>query len=145
MKKRKIIFAFIFAVITIFIFKNSAKTAVESTIQSDSWVNLFINNLSFIFKDEDIATVFVRKLAHFTEFFLQGAALSGCIFSLNYHKSFIYVLFTGLFTGCVDEYIQLFFNGRGSMVSDIFIDFSGTCCSVLIFILFWYFFKKAGR
>lgn len=145
MKKRSIICAFIFAVITVFIFKNSAKSALESSEQSGFFVDFVINNISFIFKSTDMATTIIRKLAHFTEFFIQGAALCGCIFSEKFNKNFIYVLFTGLLTACIDEYIQLFFEGRGSQVSDIFIDFSGTLLSVLVFMLLWYFIKKAGK
>ena len=146
LKKRNILCGVIFVFITIFIFSNSSKSASDSTLQSDSWVDIFLNYLSFIFKDPSLTETIVRKLAHFSEFFIQGAALSGCIFTINYNKNFIYVLFTGILTACVDEYIQLFFEGRGSQVSDIFIDFSGTCFSVIIFIIIWYFIKKkAGK
>ena len=107
------------------------------------WV---IDNMAFLFKDRGMATHYVRKFAHFAEFFAQGAALSGAIFSVKYYKNFIYVLLTGLFTACIDEHIQLFFEGRSAQISDVFVDFSGTALSVIfVFILWIFLFKKAGK
>ena len=145
MKRRNIIFIVLFLMVTIFIFTNSAKNADSSTEQSSSFVDWAINNLSFFFKDRSTATHYVRKIAHVTEFFLQGVLLSGALFSVKYHKHFIYVLFTGLLTACIDEYIQLFFPGRSGEVGDIFIDFSGTFIAASIFMIWWYFIKKVGR
>ena len=146
MSRRKAIFLMLFILITVFIFKNSAKDAVESTIQSDSLVGWVIEHFSFLFKDRGEATYYVRKFAHFTEFFAQSAALSGAIFSVKYYKNFIYVLFAGFCTACVDEYIQLFFEGRSGQISDVFVDFSGTILSVICFMILWLVvFKKAGK
>ena len=145
MKKRNVIFTILFLLITIFIFTNSAKTADSSSEQSSSLVDWAINNLSFFFKDRSTATYYVRKFAHFSEFFVQGAFLSGALFSVKYHKHFIYVLFAGLLTACIDEYIQLFFPGRSGEVGDIFIDFGGTCLAVAVFMISWYLIKKAGK
>ena len=145
MKRKNIIFLLLFIISTIFIFKNSAKPASESTVQSSFFVDWVINNFSMLFKNRDVTTVFIRKLAHFAEFFMQSSFLSLTVFSEKYHKSVIYILFTGLLTACTDEFIQLFFNGRGSMVSDIFIDFSGTCFSVLFFIFAFIILKRGKK
>lgn len=144
MKKKtvRIIFAFLFILITAFIWKNSAKDAVESTNQSSGFVSFFMS--LGICNDKDMATVIVRKLAHFTEFFLQGAFLSVCLFE-DFPKLLIYVLFSGLFTAATDEFIQLFYEGRGSLVSDIFIDFSGTVFCVIVFMLLWFLTKEFAK
>ena len=141
MKKKtvKIIFAFLFTLMTAFIWKNSAKDAVESTNQSSGFVAFFLK--LGICSDIDMATVIVRKLAHFTEFFMQSAFLSVCLLE-DFPKRLIYVLFSGLLTASIDEFIQSFFAGRGSLVSDIFIDFSGTVFCVIIFMLLWLLIKK---
>lgn len=141
MKKKtvKIIFAFLFILMTVFIWNNSAKDAIESTNQSSGFVKFFLK--SGICSDTDTATVIVRKLAHLTEFFMQSAFLSVCLFK-DFPKKLIYVLFSGLLTACVDEFIQSFFEGRGSLVSDVFIDFSGTVFCVIIFVLLWLLIKK---
>ena len=137
MKKIKIVFWVMFAIITVFIFKNSAKSAAESSQQSGVFVSFAVRYLGFLFGNADSAVVAVRKSAHFFEFFLQGAFLSAAVFSVKYHKALIYVLFTGLFTACTDELIQMFFEGRGSMVSDVFVDFSGTCFACMCFVFAW--------
>ena len=136
----------LFVLITGFIFANSAKDATQSTIQSDSLVGWVIENMSFLFKDRSTATHYVRKFAHFAEFFAQGVAFSGVIFSLKFYKNFIYVLLTGFCTACVDEFIQLFSEGRSAQISDVFVDFSGTVLSVICFMILWFFYyKKAGK
>ncbi len=143
--KRKIIFYTLFLLVTVYIFKNSLEVAKVSDKKSMFLVDFLINNFSFIFKDADITNAIIRKTAHFAEFFIQSAFLSIAIFSFNYHKNVIYVLFTGLLTACTDEFIQLFVNGRAGMVSDIFIDFSGTLFSVIIFMIFWFIIEKRRK
>lgn len=146
MSRRKVVFIILFVLITWFIFANSAKDAVESTAQSDSLVGWVIDNMAFLFKDRGVATHYVRKFAHFAEFFAQGLAVSGALFSVKYYKSFIYVLLTGFCTACIDEHIQLFFEGRSAQISDVFVDFSGTILSVICFMILWLVvFKKAGK
>lgn len=142
MKRRKIIFFTLSFLVTIFIFENSLEVASASDKKSMFFVEFLINNFSFIFKNEVITNSIIRKVAHFLEFFMQGCFLSAAIFSFNYHKNAIYTLFLGLLTACIDEFIQLFVEGRAGLVSDIFIDFSGTVLSVIIFIIFWFIFEK---
>ena len=42
-----------------------------------------------------------------------------------------YILFLALFAAVLDEYIQSFSPGRGSMVKDVLLDFSGVFCAWL--------------
>lgn len=142
MKKKNIIFTVIFLAVTVFIFTNSAKDAVISSEQSSFFALFLINNFPFILNDYDTAVVVIRKLAHFTEFFLQGISFSGIFPGYKYCKNIIYVLFIGLFSACIDEFIQLFFEGRAGMVIDIFIDFGGTVLSVIIYALLLFLYKK---
>lgn len=118
-----------FAVITVFIFSNSAKPAVISSEQSGGVLD-FICTL-FNISDPSAAGLtqyLIRKAAHLTEFAIQAFFLT--LFFGTRNKGlrvfFIYVLFVGLFTACTDELIQLFFEGRSSEIKDVFIDFSGT-------------------
>ncbi len=137
MKKKKIIFFVLFFLTTVFIFQNSAKDANESSNQSGFFVAWVMNNMPFLFENEDVAVNVIRKLAHLFEFFLQATFLNLALFSKEYHKMAIYVLFSGLFTGCIDEFIQLYSEGRAGLVGDIFIDFSGTVFSLVIFFILW--------
>ena len=76
---------------------------------------------------------YVRKLAHMTEY----AALGFCLSWFWYlwqkpgKETFSLPLLCGLTTACIDETIQLFSQGRGSSLKDVWIDFIGCSCGVL--------------
>ena len=126
MKTQKI-FIIATILITMFIFGNSMLSAEHSNCEGD----IVLVPIKKIFKATggsqdlpDTAVVIVRKSAHLLEFTLQGFFLVGC-FSGRFKKRIIYVLFLGLMTACIDEFIQLFPNGRSAMIQDVFIDFFG--------------------
>lgn len=75
----------------------------------------------------------IRKLAHFCEFALLGLLLcqSFKAFSMKNWTATGYIFFLGLLAAVVDEYIQSFSPGRGSMVKDVLLDFSGVFCAWL--------------
>ena len=75
----------------------------------------------------------IRKLAHFLEFALLGLLLcrSFSAFGVKNFTATGYILFLGLLAAVVDEYIQSFSPGRGSMVKDVLLDFSGVFCAWL--------------
>ncbi len=131
MKKSRIYFA-IAALITIIIFANSAQSGeVSAEISSGvlSWILKLLSGTGIT-----ISHFFIRKSAHITEFFLQAFFLGLGIKNtkFGFKRGAVYVAFTGLFTACCDEFLQLFSDGRGSQVSDVFIDFSGTVAAVLV-------------
>lgn len=140
MKKKSVIFLILGILSTVFIFSNSCTTAEISSEQSGRIVD-FVSQI--VNCDTDILTVIVRKSAHMFEFFLQSLAVCLFIDSLGkFPKYVIYTLFTGLLTACTDEFLQLFFDGRGSMVSDVFIDFSGTIIGTIIYFIIYTIIKK---
>lgn len=132
MKKR---LPFIVATIlaTLFIFNNSIQSAEVSSGESGVIVDFILNLLSKVglWINRDALMTFVRKSAHIAEFMLQGILLANC-FEMQYKRRIIYILFFGLMTACIDEYIQLFSPGRAGMVQDIFIDFAGTVSGTVI-------------
>lgn len=131
--KKRIPFIIGAIIVTAFIFGNSMKDAVASTVSSGRIVNFVIMILEF-FKikfSEDLVIMLVRKTAHITEFFAQAVLVSNCFYG-KYKNRIIYILFIGLFTACIDEFLQLFSNGRSGMVVDIFIDFLGTNLGMLL-------------
>ncbi len=69
----------------------------------------------------------LRKLAHFSEFAVlcYFACKAADDFSFGARVSNGYILLYCLLVAVIDEYIQFFSPGRGSMVSDILLDFSG--------------------
>ena len=94
---------------------------------------------NFTLTDIDEITFFVRKAAHFTEFFVQGLMI-GLAYLFGRHKfseRFVYVLFFGLLTACSDELLQHFIEGRSDMVTDIWIDFSGVVFAVIVYYIIY--------
>lgn len=75
----------------------------------------------------------IRKLAHFCEFALLGLLLCHSFSALGVSNRTAtgYILFLALFAAVLDEYIQSFSPGRGSMVKDVLLDFSGVFCAWL--------------
>lgn len=131
--KKRTMFAVLAVLVTVFIFSNSAKPAEESAKESGVFVGTLLNMLAKfgISASYGVLEVIIRKTAHITEFFVQAVFIANS-FSGKYKKRIVYVLFLGLLTACTDEYIQLFFDGRGGLVSDIFIDFGGTALATVI-------------
>lgn len=142
LKKIKVNKTLLFSVaaicLTLFIFSNSMQTAPKSSASSGRIVNIVMTFAAHMNLAPDIGQVthIIRKLAHMFEFFMHGLFI-GLAF-LSYEKHFkskiVYILFFGLLTACTDEFIQLYSVGRASMVSDIWIDFSGTVISAILCI-----------
>lgn len=131
--KKRTFFACMAVFVTAFIFWNSVQPAVESAKSSGVLTGFFLKTLMrFGFHiNYDLMETIIRKTAHITEFLVQAVFIANS-FSGKYKKRIVYVLFLGLLTACTDEYIQLFFDGRGGLVSDIFIDFAGTVVATAV-------------
>lgn len=130
--KNRLAFIIAAVFVTGFIFFNSMQTADVSSRESGVIVELLERLLSLFdcVPNEGELIHIVRKCAHVAEFALQGLLIAFC-FNVPFKKRIIYILFSGLMTACIDEYIQLFSNGRAAMVQDIFIDFAGTLLGML--------------
>ena len=76
----------------------------------------------------------LRKLAHFSEYTALGFFLGG-LFTAQGQKGIHRIAMPmgcGLFAACVDETIQIFSEGRGSSLIDVWIDFSGVCFGLVL-------------
>ncbi|MBS7297711.1 MAG: VanZ family protein [Eubacteriales bacterium] len=119
-------------IVTVFIFSASSQTAQESSELSQGLLHflmLFLGKIGIT-----ITHLFVRKAAHFTEFFMQSLFLSlSAFYSLKGLKPYISnIVLTGLLTACLDEFSQHFSLGRSAQISDVLIDFSGTMCALIL-------------
>jgi len=78
----------------------------------------------------------VRKLAHFAEYGILGTELSMLYILLDKmtRSTVSDIMFAGLFCACVDEYLQVL-SDRGSLLSDVFLDFSGVISGVMLVII----------
>lgn len=83
--KRKVIFSILALAWMILIFWFSSKTADDSTVQStfvtEKFFRLFMDNPSheFLSTAENI----IRKIAHFTEYFILGGLVFGAVYTTN--------------------------------------------------------------
>lgn len=153
MKRKQIIFFAISLLATLFIFLNSLKTAELSTKDSSVFVNMVKSAAEFLgvkeMSQSDIGfiTVIVRKAAHITEFAVQTVFVSLFIRSLGYNlwEKASAALLCGLLTACADETLQLFSDGRGSLVTDVLIDFIGVILGLCAAFALLYFLRGAGN
>lgn len=126
--------------IIIFIFSN--QKAIMSTENSQSFVRSTIVNIYRLFdrnasdeKLNDIVETFdvpVRKIAHFTEYFILGLLLFFTFRSFGIKNPYLIILFAFLYA-CSDEIHQLFVLGRSGSFIDVILDTIGSSCAVVFF------------
>lgn len=125
MKFSRYILVFVTVLYLCFIWGNSLQSGNDSEGFSMRVVELL--QKFFEFSDTARLNLYVRKLAHFSEF--AGFALLLCLcfsaFGIRFRYFLVYVLFFGLSAAVADEFIQFFIDGRGSSVRDVVIDFGG--------------------
>lgn len=121
---------FLIVVWMIFIFIMSSFNADISSNQSGFIVNI-ISNI-FNINNIDLLTLIIRKLAHFTEYFILGLLL------YNYNKNILKAIIICFIYAISDEVHQLFIIGRSFQIKDILIDTLGSICGV-------YFIKKISK
>lgn len=143
-----ITFALLILVTVGFIWGNSLKTIEQSADQSAPVAESIQPVLDPQKKMEKPEFHdFVRKLAHVVEFFALGVFVAGFAVSLGASLKKIFVSMPILITLVVavgDEYIQ-HFAGRGSLVTDVALDFAGSLVGLgIVWLLVWAY-KKLMR
>ncbi len=99
----------------------------EASSKESSMVMMILEPVLSVFVGKgNVTEHLVRKLAHFSEFFLLGAEYAALLVGIKRKRTdgFLLTLFFGLFTALVDETIQIF-TGRGPQIQDVWLDFSG--------------------
>lgn len=121
-----------------FIFIMSSFNSAESSSQSNIIVNFIVRlfNISNI----DVVSLIVRKLAHFTEYFILGVLVANM---LRYFDKRIYIsIFICILYAISDEIHQLFVLGRSCQVLDILIDSIGSCSGIILFNKLKFLYRK---
>lgn len=135
---KRLLYIILNILIICFIFYNSIKNGEESSNASRVVLNYINQFFEIIGTEINITGYFIRKMAHFVEFFALGLSITLLFNSFLELKIQIlgYPLFLCTIIPVLDEYIQKFSIGRSSEVSDILIDFSGAFFGIiLIFII----------
>ena len=120
-----------------FIWSNSLKTAAASGADSSRVMELLNPVFDCLNLSDGVRSYVTRKLAHFTEF-----AVLGLLWSLTLIRpprrtgsAAGLALAFCVWTAACDEIIQLSVPGRAGKLTDVLIDSSGACLSVLICLL----------
>lgn len=134
---KKIIKTLLFVSWLILIYLLSAETGDQSGSLSDG-ILLSIAKLLKISDTKafvDTFGFFIRKLAHFSEYFILYILTYECFKEYNCPKLIVVsVLFCVLFAS-FDEFHQLFVDGRCGQLSDVIIDSSGSIVSCFLWRL----------
>ncbi len=129
----------------IFIFSNDS--GYDSVSRSNSIIDntivkiyeAFNGKINSTTKDEIIKKYSypVRKLAHFTEYFILGILIFLVLSDYNIHKNIIlYCILFCLLYALSDEFHQSFISGRVSSIIDVLIDTMGSITSISLIRLF---------
>ncbi len=139
----RIVITILFTACVAYIWHNSMENAVQSSARSGQVTVILNKILADISKGGKISIteVFVRKSAHFAEYFLESilAVLLFQAYYLKPLKRWWAVLLVGVFTAVVDESIQLFSMGRSAALLDVGIDMLGFSSGMLLAFIIYFF------
>ncbi len=123
------------------IFSFSHQPLQESFETSDSFIEIVLETVSETYREMpqeqqealvEGVRVIVRKLAHYTEFLLLGAALYALCREYKRKDSFWIALCCGIGYAMTDELHQMFVPNRSPALKDVFIDSAGVLTGVLL-------------
>ena len=135
-KKKRICWLLIAANLA-FIWGNSLMTGTDSGNLSGGildWINSF---LGLGEAGAQLLHLLIRKGAHFTEFACLGMLLTWH-FDMAQTKGaalLAYPFLGGLMAACTDETIQIFVDGRGSSLLDVWVDTFGVLTGIALLLL----------
>ena len=135
--KKRILFAVLVIVwmITIFCFSNENGETSQGT--SDIITNAIINVNQGLEKNRETISFCVRKLAHFSIYFVGGILLFEFYSTFDVTKKRIFGMsaLTGICYACFDEFHQLFISGRSGQFRDVCIDSTGVIIALIIMMV----------
>lgn len=137
----------------VIIFSFSSDNGDKSSSLSDNVIKFVVRTFTSIEDDseemESIVNKYsfpVRKLAHFTEYFILG------VITLNFFVSFginkrvlIYTSIFCILAASLDEFHQTFVDGRSGNISDVLLDSSGSLIGAYLVSRFYLFKEQFKR
>ena len=132
----RILFIILLLLMYILIFFFSSQVGDESSKLSGGIVRKILYSIGLVdnMEVESVLEIIVRKMAHFSLYFVCGI-LAMCIM-INYDVSNKFRILCSfcinLFYSISDEIHQMFVPGRTGKVTDVFIDSLGVICGILI-------------
>lgn len=112
---------------------SSGQTAAVSGGASRGIVRWLLSYLPGVYTQDTVAFLdhLLRKTAHFTLYFILGFSLTGCFQRQRRIPPALAALPTGSALAGLDEFHQIFVDGRGPMLSDVFLDTCGVAAGCL--------------
>lgn len=133
---------------SLFIWSNSCRPAAESANQSLQVLSCFQPIFQALHIPAEFGHILIRKAAHMTEFLVLGV-LWTAVLLWGLDKRIGSSIFAGaslcLMTALVDESIQLVSPGRGSLITDVWIDFGGSCIGILLVSMIYILYRSVHR
>ena len=131
MKRNRLISTFLLIAWMLFIFIMSSFNSTESSSQSGFIVNIISSILNI--NNTEILSLIIRKLAHFTEYFILGI-LAYNTTKLHNKKKHLAIIVCIIYA-ISDEIHQIFVPGRNCQITDICIDSIGSIIGIYLFNL----------
>lgn len=115
-----------------FIFSRSMQNGAQSTNESDFFLFRLIAILPWITER------FVRKSAHFMEYFALGMLLywTARMWKFRFSPPALSAALAGLMVALADETIQLYVPGRSGSPLDVWLDFAGVITGIVVVLAF---------
>lgn len=125
------------AFVLFFIFYMSSFNGDDSSELSGGLLSVILSVLSRIGIGEILTEHMLRKIAHFTEYFVLGGLLflDTAGFGAGVKTCFSVPLGLGLLTAALDELSQFLSEGRTPLLTDVFIDFCGVFAASLVLLI----------
>ena len=136
-KKAIRIMSVIIALTLVVIWGHSCMSKEDSSEESGFVFELLCPFFEIFMGKGNVTELFIRKMAHFTEFTVLGFELRLFLNMLIPSKGWVLLLYswvTGTFCALIDETVQLF-SDRGSEISDVWLDSAGCLTGVLVMTL----------
>ena len=135
MELHRKIFLVLMVLWMVMIFLFSSQSGEESSKTSG-----FILSLLPFFNNIESAEFYIRKLAHFSIYFLLGLSAFQMFSAYDHskNKAFLFSILLCFLYACSDEFHQSFSSGRSPQVFDVFIDTMGAFISSFLSCCFFY-------
>ena len=111
----------------------SSFDANNSSNQSNFIVDIVVNILKI--DNIELLSLIIRKLAHFTEYFILGILVINMFNRNNISNKYLISIILCIIYACTDEVHQFFVPGRSCQVTDVIIDSMGSIMGVYLYKL----------
>ena len=127
MNKKKIIAWGLFLFWTFVIFFFSAQSGQSSNKMSNGVLKV-IENIIHIPITDEFFSFLIRKIAHFSEYFILGILSCNLVkqYRILKRKEYFSIFLFCILYALSDEFHQMFVGGRSSQIFDVFIDSMGS-------------------